>query len=380
VICRPAVWLLDATANMVVRLARGDPSQARRDVTSEAIRDLVTAAQSFSPQQRAIIGGAFEITGRVLHAIVVPRRQVLTLPADLAAAEGVRRLTASGHSRAPVTTADSLDHPLGIVHVRDLIGADGPVAAHVRPPLLLLPETLPVCDALRRLRQQRQHMALVVDEHGGVEGIITLEDLLEEVVGEIYSDTDSDVQAVTCQPDGVMLLPGTFPVHDLPDLGVHLADTDTRGPYVTIAGLLLARLGRIPAQTGGQVRLGHYTAEVSEVTCHAITQVRLHPAEDHDAGATTGTHPTPARPPIVPGHTKWPSFGSTTGTAGQCGFAYRPVDGPVRARAGRQRPPASGAAASPPPKVPVRAARPRPGRGGRTDPLPDLVRRTDPDR
>jgi putative hemolysin len=197
-ICRPAGWLLGAATNLVVLVAGADPHRSRHDVTTGEIRDLVTAVQSFSARQRTIIHGAFEITERALRAVVVPRQQVLSLPADLPAAEGVRRLIAAGHSRAPVTTTGGLDNVLGIVHVRDIIHADGPVAGHSRP-ALLLPDTLTVCDALRHLRQQRQQMALVVDEQGGVEGIITLEDLVEEVVGEIDTDTDTDLQAVIHQ-------------------------------------------------------------------------------------------------------------------------------------------------------------------------------------
>ena len=134
-------------------------------------------------------------------------------------------------------------------------------------------------------------MALVVDEQGCVEGIITLEDLVQEVVGEIDTDTDTDLQAVIHQSDGAMLLPGTFPIHDLPDLGVHLPDTETRGPYVTIAGLLLARLGHIPTQPGAHVTVGRYTAGVTAVNRHAITQVRLHPIGDDHPNAVTPPRP-----------------------------------------------------------------------------------------
>ena len=108
-ICRPAVWLLGAATNLVVLVAGADPHRSRHDVTTGEIRNLVTAAQSFSARQRTIIHGAFEITERALRAVVVPRQQVLSLPADLPAAEGVRRLIAAGHSRAPVTTTGGLE-------------------------------------------------------------------------------------------------------------------------------------------------------------------------------------------------------------------------------------------------------------------------------
>jgi putative hemolysin len=117
----------------------------------------------------------------------------------------------------------------------------------------------------------------VVDEHGAIDGIITMEDLVEEVVGEIYDETDRDVEAVISEPDGAMLLPGGFPIHDLPDIGVDL-DTPDNPDYTTIAGLLLAELGHIPTGPGATVELPRHVAEVVEVTGRAITRVRLRPA------------------------------------------------------------------------------------------------------
>ena len=106
-----------------------------------------------------------------------------------------------GHSRAPVVGPAGLDDVIGVVHLRDLVDADGPVDALARPGLFL-PETLRVSDALRQLRLERQQLAMVVDERGAIDGIITMEDLVEEIVGEIYDETDRDVQAVVREPDG----------------------------------------------------------------------------------------------------------------------------------------------------------------------------------
>jgi putative hemolysin len=274
-ISRPVVWLLGKSTDLVVRLTGGDPNAAREEVTTEEIRDMVAAQQGFSAEQRTIISGAFEIADRILREILVPRRDVLALPVDLPSGEGLQRLVAGGHSRAPVTGPVGLDEVVGVVHLRDLIGAGGPVRDHMFP-ALFLPETLKVSDALRQLRQQHQQLALVVDERGSIDGIVTMEDLVEEIVGEIYDETDRDVQAVIHEPDGAMLLTGTFPVHDLPDLGIdieHLTD----GDYTTIAGLVLARLGHIPTAPGEVVAIDGHTAEVTQVTGRAITQVRLRP-------------------------------------------------------------------------------------------------------
>src|SRR4051794_12277680 len=276
-ISRPAVWLLGAATNGVVRLAGGDPTAQREEVTTEEIRDMVAAQQDFSAEQRTIISGAFEIADRILREILVPRRDVLSLATGTPAKEALRLLIDGGHSRAPVVGPAGLDDVLGTVHLRDLVDADGTVDDLCRPGLFL-PETLRVSDALRQLRGERQQLALVVDERGAIDGIITMEDLVEEIVGEIYDETDRDVAAVVREPDGALLLPGSFPIHDLPDIGFHdESDAHEEGDYTTVAGMVLAALGHIPTETGEVVDLPLFSAEVAEVTGRAITRVRLRP-------------------------------------------------------------------------------------------------------
>ncbi|MFF5080076.1 hemolysin family protein [Actinoplanes sp. NPDC000266] len=277
---RPVNWLLGKSTDLVVRMAGVDPNATREEVSTEEIRDMVTQQQEFTPEQRTIISGAFEIAERILREVLVPRRDVLILPAGLPANEALTRLVASGHSRAPVTGSMGLDDVLGVVHLRDLIDARGPVRDHLYT-ALFLPETLKVSDAMRQLRVQHQQFAFVVDERGAIDGIVTMEDLVEEVVGEIYDETDRDVQSVVREPDGAMLLPGTFPMHDLPDIGVDVERRD-EGDYTTVAGLVLAQLGHIPTQPGEVVEVDGHTAEVVEVTGRAITQVRVRPAPKED--------------------------------------------------------------------------------------------------
>jgi len=276
---RPAVWLLGVSTNLVVRLAGGDPTAQREEVTTEEIRDMVAAQQDFSIEQRTIISGAFEIADRILREILVPRRDVLSLPTGTPAHEALRAIIASGHSRAPVVGPAGLDDVIGVVHLRDLVDADGPVDGLSRPGLFL-PETLRVSDALRQMRGERQQLALVVDERGAIDGIITMEDLVEEIVGEIYDETDRDVAAVIREPDGALLMPGSFPIHDLPDIGLHdESNAHEDGDYTTVAGMVLAALGHIPTGPGEVVELPEFTAEVVEVTGRAITRVRLRPLQ-----------------------------------------------------------------------------------------------------
>ncbi|MFN0025571.1 MAG: hemolysin family protein [Acidimicrobiales bacterium] len=278
---RPVVWLLGKSTDLVVRLFGVDPNKARQEVTEDDLRDLVSSAQTLSPDQRSLLEGALEVAERSLRQVLRPRREVVTIPASMDAEEALDLLSANGHSRAPVVEA-GLDHTVGIVHLHDLLRQSG-TAGELAHPALALPETLGVLAALREMRASREQLALVIDEHGGVEGIVTLEDLLEEIVGEIYDETDRDLAAVVTRPDGSMDLVGGFPVHDLVDLGVELP----AGEYATVAGLVMERLGRVPA-LGDQVTLEGWDIEVTEVDGRAVTRLQLRRNETHADAAASG--------------------------------------------------------------------------------------------
>ncbi|MFB9236624.1 hemolysin family protein [Plantactinospora siamensis] len=276
---RPAVWTLGKTTDLVVRLAGVDPKPQRDEISPDELREIVTGHHGLTVEQQTIIAGAVEIAERQLRAVLVPRLEVFCLDSGTSAEAARIVLAASGNSRAPVVRHGMLDDTVGVVHLRDLVGVpdDRPIDDYSRPPLLL-PDSLPVVQALRRFKSERQHIALVVDERGAVDGIVTLEDVLEEIVGEIYDENDRDVRGVRTEVDGAMLLPGTFPIHDLPDIGVALP-TRPAGDYTTIAGLILAVLGRIPTESGETVTIDGWVLEVAAVAHHAITRVRLRAGE-----------------------------------------------------------------------------------------------------
>ncbi|WP_328853402.1 hemolysin family protein [Micromonospora globbae] len=274
-IARPAVWALGATSDLVVRMVGLDPRSRRDEIGPDELRDIVAGNHGFTTEQQTIIAGAVEIADRRLRAVLVPRLQVFCLDSGTTAEAARLVLAATGHSRAPVVRHGGLDDAVGVIHLRDLVGVpdDRPVDGYVRPPMLL-PDSLPVVDALRQFKAERQHIALVVDERGAVEGIVTLEDILEEIVGEIYDETDRDVRAVRTDPDGALRLPGTFPVHDLPAVGVDLPGRPT-GDYTTVAGLVLAGLGHIPTVAGEDVVVDGWRLEVARIDHRAIAEVRL---------------------------------------------------------------------------------------------------------
>ncbi|MFY1632439.1 hemolysin family protein [Solwaraspora sp. WMMB335] len=285
-LARPAVWALGATSDLVVRLTGGDPTAARDEISPDELRDIVSGHRAFTTEQQTIISGALEIADRRLRAVLVPRLEVFALDSGTSAEAARIVLAASGHSRAPVVRNGMLDDTVGVVHLRDLVGMpdDRPIDTAARP-AMLLPESLPVVDALRQFKAERQHIALVVDERGAVDGIVTLEDVLEEIVGEIYDETDRDVQAVRTEPDGALLVPGTFPMHDLTDIGVELPGRPA-GDYTTVAGLVLTHLGHIPTSAGETFDIDGWSLTVAAVDHHAISAVRL--SRRPEPSGTTG--------------------------------------------------------------------------------------------
>ncbi|MFY9918517.1 MAG: hemolysin family protein [Mycobacterium sp.] len=271
---RPLTWLLGKATNLVVRLFGGNPSVRREQLSPEELRELVVGHPGLTAEQRTIITGALEIRERALREALVPRRGVVALPDDMDVKQARAVLAEAGHSRAPVVHAHELDSAVGVVHLRDLLGEDATVAEVARP-ALELPDSLRISDALHRFKTEHEQFALVIDERGGTAGIVTMEDLLEEIVGEIYDETDRDVLAVRSMSDGSLVLPGTFPIHDLPDINVDIPDVGN--DYSTVAGFVLATLGRIPTMAGDRVELANWTIEVTGISHHTITEVRLTP-------------------------------------------------------------------------------------------------------
>ena len=283
---RPVVWMLGVATNAVVRLFGGRAEAASAELTPDELREIVATHQGLGPEQREIITGAFDIQERTLREVLVPRSQTLFLRHSMPVAEARNLLAQQGHSRAPVMRGNNRDDVIGVAHWALLLDDDHERhVGEVATPALVLPDTAKVSAALRRFKAERQQLAVVIDEHGSVDGIVTLEDLLEEVVGEIYDETDSDSMDVTRAEDGSVTLPGTFPVHDLQDVGVE-ANLLRHGEYTTVAGLVLHRLGRIPKEPGDKVDIDGWTVEVTGVGHHAITEVRLVPRMHEESPAS----------------------------------------------------------------------------------------------
>jgi putative hemolysin len=208
---------------------------------------------------------------------MVPRNDVVVIDAAATCREALEVLVESGHSRAPVAEKRNLDKPVGMVRLRSLLDRPDDPVTSVMWNIPAFPDAARVLTALREFQARRTQMAVVVDEYARSIGIVTVEDLVEELVGEIWDETDPDLITVIREADGTIVLPGSFPVHDLVDLDVELPE----GDYTTIAGLVLDVLGRFP-RPGESIDVDDWRITIRASGRHRITQVALQPIAPPD--------------------------------------------------------------------------------------------------
>ena len=268
----PVIWLLSISTDTLVRLLGGNPDAAGDQVDEEELRIMISGHEDIPEDERKIVDDVFEAGDRSLSEVMKPRGDVAFLSGDLTLADAVEVIAAQPYTRYPVTGA-SFDEVLGYLHLRDVLGhADDrtrTVAELVRE-LPVLPRTNRVLPSIDQLRRLGAHIALVVDEYGGTDGIVTLEDLMEELVGEIHDEYDRDVEAAS-SADRATIDAGLTIEEFGEKTGVALED----GPYETVAGFVLHRLARM-GQEGDRVSVGDHVLEIAEVDGHRITRVRVH--------------------------------------------------------------------------------------------------------
>jgi putative hemolysin len=245
-VARPAIWLLGVSTNVLVRILGGDPKISRGEVTNEEIRIMVSGSTTLGDEERRIVEDVFAAGERSLREVMVPRTEVDFLAGDMPVHRAVRELTKAPHSRYPVS-GESADDIIGFVHVRDLLDPDlssrtTPVAEVARP-VLSMPDTVRVLRALSDMRRISSHLAMVLDEYGGTAGIVTMEDLVEELIGDITDEYDV-VAAEEVGVRGDLVIDGLTTLEDFADKsGLVLPE----GPYDTLAGFFMARLGQLPS-------------------------------------------------------------------------------------------------------------------------------------
>ncbi|CAI9404309.1 hemolysin family protein [Nocardioides sp. T2.26MG-1] len=266
---RPVVWLLSVSTNAVVRLFGGDPGAAAEELSEEELRFLVDRHEGLEEDERRILTDVFDAGDRSLSEVMRPRGDVTFMSAGLRVADAIVTARTSPYSRFPVI-GSGLDDVRGFLHVRDLLGADpaAPVRTLTRE-ILHLPATNRVLPSLTRMRAEGSHIAVVVDEYGGTDGIVTLEDLVEELVGEIHDEYDRAAPEVAGEIDAGLT------IEEFTErTGVELED----GPYETAAGYVVHRLGRL-AVRGDVVVVGDRELVVASVDRHRITRLRVRPLD-----------------------------------------------------------------------------------------------------
>ena len=270
---RPFIWLLSVSTNAVVRLLGGDPGAAKEGISGEELRGLVAAQDSLSTEERDLIDEVITAGDRELAEVMVPRTEVEFLDAALPVAKAVGKVREMPHSRYPVVDG-SADDVVGFVHVRDLLDPEMAkqslrVERLVRP-VLRFPDSKAILAAMQEMRDRGSHMAIVVDEYGGTAGIVTLEDLVEELVGDIRDEFDLR-EAPTYRPGGEVEVDGLLSLDDLhEEVGLELPD----GPYETVAGFMVAELGRLPAE-GDCVDVAGSTLTVVAMDHRRIARVQV---------------------------------------------------------------------------------------------------------
>ena len=299
-ITRPFNFLLNASARLVLGVIgiRSSNPELDRVHSPEELRMLVEQSRKtggLGAGDARLLEGVFEFSEKNAREVMTPRTAIVALPAEASLAEAADRVAAAGRSRYPVT-GESLDDVVGIVHAKDILrgllsGSEAPVQGIARP-AFFVPGTREVEDVLADMKRQKVHLAIVLDEFGGTAGLVTMEDLLEEIVGPIYDEYDQAPPTATAGvaggvgsgEGGVPIVAGSTEIAEVNRLlRLQLDDAD----YTTIGGLIFGRLGRLP-KVGDRVNLQGATFEILEMDGRRVGRVRVWPATATQVPEPTG--------------------------------------------------------------------------------------------
>ena len=248
-IFRPVIWLLSKSTDFVVRAFGIDPKEARSQISEEELLDLVAGHAALSEEERDIVEEVFNASERQIHEVMVPRTEVDFMDVSLTVGKAIELAVDKAHSRYPVIRGSS-DEVIGFIHVRDLLDTslaskETKIIELVRS-IIFLPGTKGILPALSEMRKQGQHVAIVLDEYGGTDGIVTLEDLVECLIGDIRDEYDEDETDIAIESrTGDFEVDGLISIEDLVEQ-TNLEVPD--GPYETASGFVMHHLGRIPKE------------------------------------------------------------------------------------------------------------------------------------
>lgn len=279
-VCRPIIWLIGKNTNGIVRLLGFDPNETESEVSDEELRVLVSSNTNLTKDERTILDDVFDASETIVAEVMRPRADVVFLDGDTPLADAASQVRELPYSRYPVI-GKSFDDVLGFVHVRDLLDVRDPNAktvADVTREGISLPGTSKLLPSLSLLRKRGIHLAVVIDEYGGTDGIVTLEDMTEELIGDIRDeydlpeDTPKDKLPTDVFVDGVATIDGGMTIEDFADLtGIELED----GPYETVAGYFLAHSGKMGEVGDRLVVDDAYTMTITKVDGRRIETIEV---------------------------------------------------------------------------------------------------------
>jgi CBS domain containing-hemolysin-like protein len=289
----PFTLALTAVSNAVVRLFGVNPDELEEEYASEDVKAIIDQSRlggQLDPGEAGMLSGVFHLHEQQAREVMTPIPAVVTVDATEEVETALRRCVSSGHTRLLVIEDDNPDRVRGIVHNNSLArllmnsGPDASIEDAISE-AWIVPETKPLDDLLAELQRQRRYMGVVVDEYGRTVGIVTVEDILEEVVGEIEDETDARAASVRKLGDGDWYVRGHVPLGDLVDVGIELpVDTDA---FNSVGGYVFGQIGRLPKR-GDTVTADGYTIRVESVRENRITAVRIHPPPADASPSATG--------------------------------------------------------------------------------------------
>lgn len=256
--------------------------------SEEEIKDMVADATELLDDEKRMIHDIMDLGDMSVREVMQPRVDMMLVEDDATVKAALEKMRGTGHSRLPVYH-DDIDSIVGIVHYKDLIPAlmdgkvDEPVTKFMFEPMFV-PESKDVMPLLSEMQAARQQMAIVVDEYGGTDGLITIEDIVEEIVGEIADETDLDRPLLVELADGDWRVDGSFPVEEAVGLGWPVVDSDD---YETVAGWLLDAFDSVP-QTGDELEVGGFTFKVEKMRRSRISTIRVQRLDDMANEALSG--------------------------------------------------------------------------------------------
>lgn len=269
---RPVIWFLGVSTNVVLRLFGRNPEERREEMDSEELRSYVAGHEGLDVQERAMVVDLLSVGARTVEEIMTPRTEVEFFDADTEISEAQAAVASLEHSRYPVRHNNDDDDVLGFVHIRDLIkpSDDKHTIRDLVRPIMFFPTGKPVLAALTEMRAANAHLAIVVDEYGGTDGIITLEDVVEEFVGEIHDEYDREAPEVITLEDGGEVSGLIGRAETLKYLQRELPE----GPYDTLAGYIIEQLGRM-AEVGDVAYLEDLELKVMALDGRRIDRVHV---------------------------------------------------------------------------------------------------------